>query len=59
MSSIDIDLDKIKKMYAIGILADIIAQADYMITLEDGSQKLCVDTAIIDEIIDRLEAEIE
>lgn len=50
---------KLNKMYALGILADIMTQANYMITLEDGSQKLCVDTAIIDKIIDELKAGIE
>lgn len=45
---------KLNKLYALGILADIMAQANYMITLEDESQKLCVDTAIIDKIIDEL-----
>lgn len=54
-----IERTELNKMYALGILADIMAQANYMITLEDGSQKLCVDTAIIDKIIDRLKAEIE
>lgn len=54
-----IEMTKLNKMYAIGILADIMAQANYMITLEDGSQKLCVDTAIIDNIIDELKAEID
>ena len=50
---------KLNKMYALEILADIMTQANYMITLEDGSQKLCVDTAIIDKIIDELKAGIE
>ena len=54
-----IEPTKLNKMYAIGILADIMAQANYMITLEDGSQKLCVDTAIIDNIIDELKSEVD
>lgn len=54
-----VEQTELNKMYALGILADIMAQANYMITLEDGSQKLCVDTAIIDKIIDGLKAEIE
>ena len=49
-----IEPSKLNRLYALGILADIMAQANYMITLEDGSQKLCVDTAIIDKIIDEL-----
>ena len=48
---------EINKMYTLGILADIMAQANYMITLEDGSQKLCVDTAVIDKMIEALEGE--
>lgn len=54
-----IEPTKNNKMYALGILADIMAQANYMITLEDGSQKLCVDTAIIDKIIDEIKIGIK
>lgn len=48
-----------EKLYTLGVLADIMVQANYMITLDDGSQKLCVDTAIIEKIIDELKAEID
>ena len=54
----EIEQTELNKMYTLGILADIIAQANYMITLSDGSQKLCVDTVVIDEIIDSLKADI-
>lgn len=54
----EIEQTELNKMYTLGILADIMAQANYMITLSDGSQKLCVDTAVIDEIIDSLKADI-
>lgn len=54
-----IEPSKLNRLYALGILADIMVQANYMITLEDGSQKLCVDTAIIDKIIDELKVGID
>ena len=54
-----IEPSKLNKAYTLGILADIMAQANYMITLEDGSQKLCVDTAIIDKIMDEITNEIK
>lgn len=54
-----IEPSKLNRLYALGILADIMAQANYMITLEDGSQKLCVDTTIIDKIIDELKVGVD
>lgn len=54
-----IESTKLNKIYALGVLADIMAQANYMITLNDGSQKLCVDTAIIDKIIEELKTDID
>lgn len=54
-----IEPSKLSKMHTLGVLADIMAQANYMITLSDGSQKLCVDTAIIDKIIDEIKKEVE
>ena len=54
-----IEPSKWNKAYTLGILADIMAQANYMITLENGSQKLCVDTAIIDKIMDEIKCEVE
>ena len=54
-----IEPTKLNNMYALGILATIMAQANYVITLEDGSKKLCVDTAIIDNIIDVLKSKVD
>ncbi len=50
---------KLNKMYALGILSDMMKQANYVIFLPDGDQKLCVDTAIIDIISDKLLKEIQ
>lgn len=55
----EIEPTELNKMYTLGILADILSQANYMITLSDGSQKLCVNTAVIDKIIDSLKADID
>lgn len=49
-----IDISESNKMYALGILADVMAKANYIITLEDGTKKLCIDTDIIDAVISDL-----
>ena len=49
----------LNKMYALGLLADIMVQANYVITLEDNSQKLCVDSSIIENLIDELKKDLE